>query len=205
MPVSCQTVVNAVNGVNEPNLFTIDSDYAVGNNYIEDGGNDIYDDGNYIQVPALSTNYLEYKDNCAQGTVNGQQYSMDMNNSGFSVTVFSLYNHNAISIYGETGADGDGTVGTGSYESNGWKGFWKTVTDGYSVTDEEDPGINHLWVTNAPSASHMVPFPSDTDDDQDILDSVNGYTVVYLMWATHPGSVSSDTVMQQLVTSVASI
>jgi hypothetical protein len=192
-----------VKGVNEPNLFTIDSDYVEGMTYISDGGNDMYDDGNFIQVPALSTNYVVYTDNCAQETVNGQQYSMDMDNSGFSVTVFSTYNQVAISIGGETGADGYGTVVTGSYESNGWTGFWKTVKDEYEVGDDEDPGINHLWVTNAPSASHMVPFPDDTDDDQDILDSVNGYTVVYLMWATNPGLVSSETVMQQLVTSVA--
>ena len=69
--------------------------------------------------------------------------------------------------------------------------------------DGYDPTLHHLWVTDAPIASNNHEIPTDTDNDRDILTMVNGYNVVYLMWATQAGTISSDLVMQELVTSVA--
>ena len=188
--------MEAVNGIFEPNLYNINSDYAAGNTDIEDGGNNMYDRGIYISVPALTNNYVVYTDNCAQRAVNGQQYSMDVNNNGFSVTVFSPYNQNNIAISGGLGADGSGNVHAGSYQSGNRKGFWKTVKG------PGDPGINHLFVTDAASPNHT--WSTNTDADDDTLDNVNGNTVIYLMWGTQTNStVSSDSVMQQLVSSIA--
>ena len=58
-----------------------------------------------------------------------------------------------------------------------------------------------MWVTNAPGARHE--FNSNTNSDDDALLNVNGYNVVYLMWATRSPDKSSDNVMKQLVTSIA--
>ena len=166
----------------------------------------MYDKGNYIQVPSQSTNYVVYKDNCDEGMVNRQQYFMDINNSGFSVTLFSPYKQGAISIKGDVGADGKpgSKLNRGSYKIYGWNGFWKTITeqDQQKGHTYDDPGVNHLWITNAHSASHRIPNLS-TGNDTDILENVKGYTVIYLLWATQEFYVSSDTVMRQLITSVA--
>ena len=209
IPGLCERIVTNVNSVNEPNFFTIGSvtnDYQAGMQYIDNGGDDLYDEGNYIQVPALSDNYVTYLENCDAGSVNGQQYSMAINGAGISVTIFSNYGQDSIAIGGELGADGEGQAVQGSFESNGWKGFWKTVNECHPNSgadcDGYDPTLHHLWVTDAPIASSNHVIASDTDNDRDILNMVNGHEVLYLMWATQAGTVSSDFVIQELVTSV---
>ena len=186
-------------------FYTINSNYAAGGTSIADGGNDMYDDGNCISVPATSTastscssitNKVTYLQNCGEQTVNGQSYSMSMKNDGISVVYFASYTENTISINGNLGADGGGSIASGSYTYNGWKGFWK-VTWGQG----SDPGINHLWITNGPNAFHN--FDSTKLYDYDQLLDVNGYKVVYLMWGTAVGTRSSDSAMQQLIQAVS--
>ena len=175
---------------------------------ISDGGNDMYDNGNCISVPANSTafsasscrsipNKVTYLQNCGKGSVNGQSYSMSMKNDGISVVFFASYTENTISINGNLGADHYGSLASGSYTYNGWKGFWKVTWKGQS----NDPGVNHLWITNAPNAVHN--FASSTDHDYDQLTDVNGYKVVYLMWGTPTRTRSSDSAMQQLIQAVS--
>ena len=201
--------MNNVNSVNELNFFSVGGateDYQADMQYIDNGGDDLFDEGNYIQVPALSENYVTYLENCREGTVNGQQYSMAINGAGISVTVFRNYQQESIAIGGELGADGDGQATQGSYEHNGWKGFWKIVDECHPMTGADcngyDPSLHHLWVTDAPitTADHVI--ATDTDNDRDILNMVNGYNVVYLMWTTESGTISSDELLQELVISV---
>ena len=201
--------MNNVNSVYEPNLFSIGKatdDYKEGMEYIDNGGSDLYNEGNYIQVPALSDNHVIYYEDCKVGSVNGKQYTMAINGAGFSVTVFESYGEQSIAIAGELGADGEGQAVQGSLEYSGWKGFWKTVNEchpmGGDACDGYDPSLHHLWITNAPIANTSHVIATDTDNDRDILNMVSGFDVVYLMWATKAGTVSSDLVMQELFTSV---
>ena len=206
----CERISTNLNTVNEPNFFTIGSvteDYKSGMQFIDNGGSDLYNEGNYIQVPALSDNYVTYLENCAEGTVNGQQYSMATNGAGFSVTVFINYEQESIGIGGELGADGEGQAAQGSFEYNGWKGLWKTVNECHPMTGDDcdgyDPSLHHLWVTDAPISSTNHVVATDTDNDRDILNMVNGNDIIYLMWATKAGTISSEVLMQELVISVA--
>ena len=164
----------------------------------------MYDDGNCISVPATSTastscssitNKVTFLQNCGEQTVNGQTYSMSMKNDGISVVFFASYTENTISINGNLGADGRGSLTSGSYTYNGWKGFWKVVWNA------GDPGIHHIWITNAPNAYHR--FDRSRGYDYDQLLHVNGYKVVYLMWGTAVGTRSSDSAMQQLIQAVS--
>ena len=173
----------------------INSDYKEGGAIIKDGGKDMYDGGNCIQVPASTSNYVRYLSSCKTGTVNGQSYMMRRKNSGISVTTFWPYRKSSISIKGNLGADGKGSYAKGSYQYKGWKGFWKVV---YGT---KDPGINHLWVTNAPSPSHSI--STNTNNDYDRLNNVKGYNVIYMMWATSSMRRSMDSVMRNLVVKVA--
>ena len=206
--LKCHHIINSLNAVDEHNAYSIKGDYSEGNTNIRNLKNylDLYaGGGNYIEVPSQSNNYVVYKDNCMTGAVNDQRYSMHMNKSGFSVTLFDTYIHDTISIGGRHSYFFDQqtrprAIGTGSFQIKGWKGFWKTATGGkYDIT--EFPGLNHLWVTNAPSASHVIPNGRNPIHDDDILNNVNGYTVIYIMWGNQPHYISS--VMHLLVTSIA--
>ena len=203
--IACNSIVTAVGAVSVGTFFTINSDYATDGTEIADGGNDMYDVGNCISVPATSTastacssvtNKVTYKQSCAESTVNGQTYKMSMKNDGISVLYFPSYTQNTISVNGNLGSDGGGYIGSASYEYSGWKGYWK-VTWGQG----SDPGVNHLWMTNAPSTVHT--FDINKLYDYDELLGVNGYKVIYLMWATAVGTRSSDSAMQQIIQAVS--
>ena len=202
--LGCQAIVAKVRHLNVGTFYHInDTQLAVGGTHIYDGGFDMYDTGNCISVPATSsafadcsavTNKVAYLKNCDMRTVNGQSYAMSMRNDGISVLYFPSYIYNEISINGDIGADGAGSIVNGTYTYNGWNGFWK-------VTWAADPGINHLWVTNAPNAYHD--FDGTKRRDYDRLSGVNGYQVIYLMWGTVVGTRSSDFAMQQLIRAVS--
>ena len=164
----------------------------------------MYDNGNCITVPGTSETSstscsgdsvtVLYKDNCESGTVNGETYTMSIKANGISVLWFANYTKSSISTNGDNGADGSGTVSTGSYSYNGWKGFWKVVWN------SGDPGINHLWVTNSPSPRHK--YASSTNLDYDELYHVDGYSVAYLLWGTSPNTRTSDAQMQKVIEAV---
>ena len=78
----------------------------------------MYDIGNMINVPANTSNHVVYLKNCQQGTVNGQPYWMAMNNSGYSVTLFTPYLKDNISISGSLGNDGTAYQRKGSFVSH---------------------------------------------------------------------------------------
>ena len=127
---------------------------------------------------------------------------MSMRRNKFSVTVFRPYRKDSISINGDVGADGKGSVHKGSYGYNGWKGFWKVI---YGSTGP-DPALHHLFVTDAPISESNHQISTNTDKDDDTLNNVNGYNIVYLMWATYDGTnnyKSSDDVMKQLVKTIS--
>lgn len=116
----------------------------------------MYDGGNCITVPGTSSNSCSgdsvtvlYKDNCEAGTVNGEAYTMSIKTNGISVLFFEKYTKSSISINGNNGADGSGTVSHGSYSYNGWKGFWKIVHS------SGDPSINSSFDKRALIFGHQ--------------------------------------------------
>jgi len=184
--------------------------YAAGHTHILDGGNDMYDKGNCISVPATSSSsstwsncsdisdskLVTYLQNCDEQTVNGQTYSMFIRNDSISVLYFESYTENTISVNGNLGADKGGSIASGSYKHNGWEGFWKVTWD-----QDSDPGVNHLWMTDAPNAIHT--FDDSKYNDFDKLSDVDGYKVVYLMWATAPHTRTPDSALQELIEEIS--
>ena len=191
-------VVRSVDQVYERQFASL-SDYYNGYIKISDGGSNTYDSGNYIRVPANSSNYLTYKSDCNEYTVNGQKYRMRLKTNGFSVTVFNPYYKDSISVSGGLGADGYGKTHKGAYSYLGWTGFWKIVV-AESASPSSPYSVHHLWVTDAAAQHHIS---SNTNDDLDILQTVNGYNVVYLMWTTYFKTKSSESLMQDLVRGIA--
>ena len=176
--IGCKKLVETLNGYNIYGIHNI-ANYTEGSTSIQNGGDDMYEIGNVINVPANSSHHVVYLDNCQQGTINGQPYRMAMNSSGFSVTLFTPYLKDNISISGKLGNNGTAQQIHGSYEYKGWTGFWKWVS---STT--VNAGVYHVWVTDAPNATHAV--PNESGDDQDTLSNISGYNVIYIMSGTDP-------------------
>ena len=104
--LSCQSIVSKVNAANVGTFWTTNkSQYASGGTSISDGGNDMYDTGNCISIPATTAytacsgivNKVTYQRNCDESTVNGQSYAMSIKNDGISVLFFANYTQNTIS------------------------------------------------------------------------------------------------------------
>ena len=179
--LGCSKFVRNIHKVVAYQLHTIGDDYSAGQVSIKNGGNGMYDVGNMINVPANSSNEVVYLENCQSSTVNGQPYQMALNNSGYSITLFTPYVMENISINGNLGNDGDADQYQGSWEFEGWTGFWKVV-EGTPM----NAGVQHLWITDAPNATHEV--LSGSNKDQDVLCNVSGYNVVYIMWGRIPSN-----------------
>ena len=178
MYIGCKKLVNSLNGIPLYGIHNI-GNYTVGLSSIQNGGDDMYEIGNMINVPANSSHHVVYLDNCQQSTINEQPYRMAMNRSGFSITLFTPYLKDNISISGKLGNNGTAQQYHGSYEYKGWTGFWKWVT-----STKVNAGVRHLWITDAPNATHAVPIESG--DDQDTLSNISGYNVIYIMFGTDP-------------------
>ena len=58
------------------------SEYSSGNVNIADGGQDMYDAGNYID---FGSNTVYYRDNCGQNSAGSQSYQMDIVTNGITV------------------------------------------------------------------------------------------------------------------------
>ena len=173
----------------------------------------MYDSGNCIIIPGHPTSNtnctdipdnlkVKYLPNCAKGTVNGQSYFMEMKANGISVLYFPLYSYHDITINGRIGANGQGNDDFGEFTNNGWKGYYKQ-TWGQSDAFGNDPGINHLWLTNAPTTSHA--YDTSKTYDFDYLSGVYGMKVIYLMWGTVSPTRSSPSKVEELFKAISNI
>ena len=172
----CNAIVAAVNSVSGLDFWSI-TGYTEGGTSISDGGNDMYDGGNQINVGGTR---LTYTDGCTEGTVGGNSFNMDIVANGISVTVFPDLTVDQVDISGNLGADGSGGKTHRSYEYNGWYAFWQ------QTHSTNDPSVTHVWITDSPQATHSNDN-TDTNSDQDIVNGVAGYTLVYMLWGESNG------------------
>lgn len=160
------------------------SEGIIGNN-IGDGGNDMYDGGNYISTN-LGSN-LTYSDNLiisspAMGT-GGQFFTRKY--QGLWVFAADVNNINYFQITGNLGADGSGNMDATTISTS----RCGTTFTGYvkRVFNAGDPSVNHLIIVeNKPGLSHS--YNSNTNDDQHVLNGTNTTTrIYYLLYASAGG------------------
>ena len=171
-----------------PNRFAF-SDGVTGN-YINDGGNDMYDSGNYISTSLGSS--INYSDNTivtstAMGT-GGRYFTRKFD--GLWVFAADVNGITSFDISGNLGADGDGTaegaVITRTYGSATYKGFFKRVFG------SSDPSVNHLIIVKDNGAVNHT-FATNTDDDQHGIQNLTGITRIYtLLFASASGGLVTD-------------
>lgn len=177
-------------------LFT---DGVTGTN-IPDGGNDMYDNGNYLgAVLTTSAPFLTYSDNAVVNTdslgTGGRYYTRK--HPGLFVFAADVAGLNYFEITGNLGANGSGsadsTVLSATRGGTVFKGFVKRV---YGTSD---PSVNHLIiVADNGSASHAI--STNTNYDYHSLSNLTGVNrLYYLLYASSNGGYINNTQTQQIM------
>ncbi|MCF8220151.1 MAG: hypothetical protein K9I97_01585, partial [Cryomorphaceae bacterium] len=178
--------------------FNMDGPNGLNSTYISDGGNDMYDGGNYIGTNL--GNNLTYSDNAIANSnifgAGGQYFTRKINNMW--VLVANVNNISSFHITGNNGADGGGslngtilniTVGCQQYRVL-LKRVWST----------SDPSINQMVILpgNA-NATHS--WPGSTDNTQHDITGLAGSTrLYYLLYASASGGYIDDNTATNIAT-----
>ena len=101
--------------------------------------------------------------------------------NGYSVNGYNNYTKDSISMTAVI--DRNNSTLQGSYEYNGWIGFWIVEQRQGPVEQGTEKSLRnvdakHLWVTNAPEATHVGSF--ENGYERDLIHNVKGYTVGYI-------------------------
>ncbi|MEK7950105.1 S8 family serine peptidase [Luteolibacter soli] len=164
------------------------TDGVTGTN-ISDGGNDMYDNGNYLATNLAATTYLNYSD----GKITASPASFGPGGRYFTRKYPGLFVFSAemqgvdnFQITGGTGADSSGTVDgselTMTFHGRTYRGFLKRT---YGAGD---PSINQLVIVeDRPGLGHS--FPTDTNEDDHTVSGLSGTRRIhYLLYAGNSGS-----------------
>ncbi|PCH72521.1 MAG: hypothetical protein COB98_11730, partial [Flavobacteriaceae bacterium] len=174
---------------------------GVTGDYITDGGDDMFDNANYMSTNMSASN-IEYSDNTiaansavlgASGTYFTRKYP------GLFVFSGIIDGATSFSLSGDNGADGNGVVDGQSftYTNNGinYYGFVKRI---YNTTD---PSINHLIIIENQSGLTSS-FPSNTNIGEFIINNLTGTSVVHhLLYASGSGGFIDDVTTQRIMKS----
>lgn len=185
------------------NLYTF-TEGVTGTNII-DGGNDMYDGGNYLNTSLGSS--IPYSDNAiatsASLGIGGTYFTRKQ--PGLFVFVADMNNVSTFNISGNLGADGSGAVsGTTLTRSVGglnYTGYFK------GVSGTTDPSVNHLVIVETkPGIAHA--YSSNSDNDDHSITGMSGATrLYYLLFARADGravdSVLADEVMDAFLQNIA--
>jgi subtilisin family serine protease len=173
-----------------PNRF--DFTDGVTGTYISDGGNDMYDSGNYLATNA-NPSFIAYSDNkitanSASLGANGRYFTRK--HPGLFVFAADLDGVSTFNISGGLGADGSGSVSAAVlHHSMGGRNYAGYVK---RVHGAGDPSVNHLLIVeNQPAIGRT--FASDTNSDAHSLTGLSNSTrLYYLLFASTNGGLVSD-------------
>ncbi|NBV92672.1 MAG: hypothetical protein EBR91_10980, partial [Flavobacteriia bacterium] len=165
--------------------FTMDGPNGVNSTYISDGGNDMYDGGNYINTNFGSN--LTYSDNLITPTnffgAGSQFFSRKINNMW--VLAADCNNISSFSITGNNGADGGGSYDGTTFNVTVGCQTYKVMLK--RVYNAGDPSINQMVIIpNLASATHT--WATNTDNTQHDITGLTGTTrLYYLLYASASG------------------
>lgn len=175
------------------------------NYYINDGGSDMYDGGNYLSTNLTFSNLYYSNDliTSASGALGtGGQYFTYKGN-GIWLFAADIDGVNNFDIDGNLGADGyglvDGTVLNTTINGIPYKGFVKRV---YSAGN---PSVNHLiMVEDIGSPSHS--YSSSTNSDYHQITGLGGHKrLYYLLYAGTSGAYINNTATLNIMNTFLSL
>ncbi|MBL7012814.1 MAG: T9SS type A sorting domain-containing protein [Candidatus Marinimicrobia bacterium] len=175
-----QTIIDLV-----PNPWVIE-DGVTGDN-INDGGDDMYDGGNYLSTDN-EQNPLAYSDSVIIASSHLGETGQYFTRKYDELFVFAADLDSVSDFYitGNLGADGSGSVDGIIVEESGYTGFVKRV---YNAGD---PSINHMVIIqNTEGASHD--FSTDTNNDYHHIGGlINVTQLYYILYASSGGALVDD-------------
>lgn len=173
-----------------PDLYLF-SEGVSGTN-ISDGGNDMYDGGNYLNT-SLGT-AIAYSDNLVTSSTKlgtgGSYFTRKL--PGIFLFVADVNDVSSFYTSGNLGADGSGSatasVLTRSYGGVQYTGFLK------SVSGTTDPSVNHLIIVETKTGINRG-YSTSTDNDAHSVTGLSGSTRVYfLLFARANGLAVNDVI-----------
>ncbi|MEO1032881.1 MAG: HYR domain-containing protein, partial [Bacteroidota bacterium] len=211
------TLQNVLNNFNQnsgqvtnliPNVYNFEMDGTLGVNgdTINDGGGDMYDDGNLIGTD-LSTGPINYSDNTIIASTafgaNGAFFTRKVDNMWLLAA--DLDNVTSFNITGNLGADSDGladgftstiTIGDVNYNL-----FVKRVREDVNGSMGSDPSVNHLIIIPE-NTNTSQNFSADTDNDQHQVTGLLGTPrLYYLLFASVNSGLVDNSTMEAIATS----
>lgn len=164
---------------------------------INDGGNDMYDGGNYLSTSA-SSDYLHY----TNGNIT-EKLDFGLEGRYFTAKYPGLFvlaadaEITSFTIDGDLGADNagavDGTELTSYQNGKVYKGFVKRV---YNTSD---PSVNHIVIVENNGAVSQT-YSFNTNSDFHKIENLNGVSrIYYLLFAGTGGHYISNAGMQQVM------
>ncbi len=181
--------VSDVLSTNIPNQYIFELDDG-NENRIRDGGDDMYDRGNY-----LNTNFkteFDYTDGAIVSDssfgISGQYFTQYSDGIFFMAADMDMVD--SFYISGGLGADSEGSVSGLALEMScnetTYYGYVKRVDDGY--LGDDDPTVNHMFIVpDYALAQHF--YATDTDDDFDLLSNLSGASrLFYFLYSSRGGS-----------------
>ncbi|MCQ2229298.1 MAG: choice-of-anchor D domain-containing protein [Bacteroidales bacterium] len=159
-----------------PNFHSIEMDGH--KNYIDDGGNDMYDGGNYLSTDIAS--YFNYTNGTivSGGPMGANGKYVTKADDGLFMMAAELDGVKEFSITGNLGADGDGQHEGFEYDFGDYKAFCTRTIGTY------DPSINHIiLVPSDDNVTHT--FLTSTEDENHIIKGLDNTTsIVYLLFSS---------------------
>ncbi|WP_299218721.1 HYR domain-containing protein [uncultured Aquimarina sp.] len=189
-----------------PNAFNFELDDGLNSDNIDDGGDDMYDGGNFISTD-LSSGEITYSDNVIVSTtdfgINGAYFTRKVENMWLLAA--DLDGINDFNITGELGADGsglaDGFTSTITFREANYTLFVKRVREELEPSGGSDPSVNHLIIIPENTATSQN-FSDDTDDDQHQVTGLLETTrLYYLLFAGDDSTFIDDATMEAIATS----
>jgi hypothetical protein len=178
-----------------PNTFSYDGS----SNYIDDGGNDMFDSGNYLNTD-LATEF-DYTSGVVLSSTNfgpnGSYFTLEL--PGLFCLGADMDGVNNFYISGNNGADGDGFVVSYDFQIT----FGSQTYDVYTkkIYDTSDPSINHMFIVPAGSGLTHT-FATDSNDDFDQLTGLtNTSRIYYLLFSSQNSALITDTEMEDVALS----
>ncbi|MDJ0840146.1 MAG: thrombospondin type 3 repeat-containing protein [Acidobacteriota bacterium] len=163
-----------------PDLYLFSDGFT--GTFISDGGNDMYDGGNYMTTDRYNGGIPYTNNQVMPGDLYfgpGSTY-FTAKFDGLFVLAAADIDIDQFRIYGNLGADGSGSVDGAVLNNADVQVFVKRVYNAY------DPSVNHIILAPSSEATHT--FPNNTNDDAHQVDGLSGSTyLIYILTARSSG------------------
>lgn len=197
-----------------------------GTNYIDDGGDDMYDGGNYLNtdlgtiIPythtqmdiANDSNEAKLSDFIMDGEIAaGDETNFGIGSSYFTnlypgLFVMSASNVSITEFYidGELGADGDGQWEIYTYTPTGYESTYTAYIK--RLWNTGDPTVNQIFIVDTDGTGITHTSSSNTDDDIHTITGLGDVTKIhYLLFAKADGGKATNTEITNIINSYLTI